>query len=314
MDGKIKEAAEFLMANDDFYILIHQSPDGDAVGSSHALWHVLRSMGKRARILCSDPIPDRFDFITSEYSDEDFEPKVIVTVDVAEPALLGEKLSGYADKVDFCIDHHISNRGYAKNSLVHADAAAACEVLFELFNSMEIPMTRQIATCLYTGIATDTGCFRFSNTTTDTHIAAAVLLTYRINHAAINRRMFEIKSKERIAIESYLSTHLEYECEDRVAVMPITIDVQKKFGMKDEDFDGLSSLALQAESVEVGITIKQKTEDKFKISFRSSNDVDVSAICSSFGGGGHVKAAGCTLFGTYEDVRNRLVSAVSEVL
>lgn len=314
MENKINAAAEFLKNNDDFYILIHQSPDGDAVGSSHALWHALRSMGKRARILCSDPIPDRFDFITNDYTDEEFEPKAIMTVDVAEKSLLGEKLSQYADRVDFCIDHHVSNKAYAKDTLLHADAAAACEVVFELFNAMEIPMTRAIATCLYTGIATDTGCFRFSNTTADTHIAAAVLVSYRINHAAINRRMFEIKSKERIALESYLATNIEYECDDKIAIVPITFGVQKKFNMKDEDFDGLSSIALQAESVEVGITIKQKTEDRYKISFRSSNNVDVSKICAVFGGGGHVKAGGCTLVGTYDEVREKLVSAAKEAL
>ena len=203
---------------------------------------------------------------------------------------------------------------FCEKRLIEADSAAACEVVYLVIKEMGVKITPQIARSIYTGIATDTGCFRFSNTTADTHIAAAVLVSYRINHAAINRRMFEIKSKERIALESYLATNIEYECDDKIAIVPITFGVQKKFNMKDEDFDGLSSIALQAESVEVGITIKQKTEDRYKISFRSSNNVDVSKICAVFGGGGHVKAGGCTLVGTYDEVREKLVSAAKEAL
>lgn len=314
MEKQFTEADEYLRNCGNVYILTHQSPDGDTLGSAFALWNALTFMGRKAKVLCSDEIPQKFEFLTNGYKDEEFEPDGIIAVDIAEQGLLGEKLMKYKDSIDLCIDHHVSNRRYAKRTLVMPDASATCEVIFQLFNAMRIQFSKQMATCLYTGIATDTGCFKFSNTSVDTHIAAAVLIAYRIDYARINRMLFDVKSKDRIALEAYIGEHTDYYFDDRLAIVPVTTDIQEKFNMKPSDFEGLSAMSTRVETIEVGIVIKQKSPDLFKISMRSTDKVNVSEICSKFGGGGHFKAAGCTLTGSFEDVRARLISAVEKAL
>lgn len=315
MDRLFAEAAQFLTECKDALILTHQAPDGDTLGSAFALQGALRLMGKKARVICHDSFPEKFKFITSHNDDDgDFEAQNIIAVDVADPRLLGEKLDEYKDKVDFCIDHHASNVQYAKNTLVIPEASATCEVLFRLFEQMQITPTLHMATCLYTGIATDTGCFKFSNTTIDTHIAAAVLIAYGVDYAWINRQMFDVKTKERIKLESFLGGKTEYFFDDRVALIAVTTDIQKEYSMTPNDFDGISALTTRVESVEIGIVIKQRGEKTFKISMRSTGNVNVGKLCVALGGGGHAKAAGCLLNGAFEEVKEKLIKCAGEAL
>lgn len=309
-----REAAEFLRNNDNYYILTHGTPDGDTIGSGFGLCGILRKMGKKANVYCSDPLPRRYDFMYEGYEELPFEPKAIVAVDVADPKLLGQKLSVYKDKVDLCIDHHISNTGYAARTLVEPDAAAACQVIYRLLSEEKLtePDTH-IAQCLYTGMATDTGCFRFDSTSPETHIAAAELMRYDIEAGKINRRMFEQKSKARLAVEQYILGNIEYYFEDRCAVAAVTLEEMTATGLPADEFEGLASLTTLLETVEVGIIIRQKEEHKFKVSMRSSGDTDVSELCRRFGGGGHVKAAGCTFETTLEDAKKQVLEAVAEL-
>lgn len=309
-----REAAEFLRNNDNYYILTHGTPDGDTIGSGFGLCGILRKMGKKANVYCSDPLPRRYDFMYEGYEELTFEPKAIVAVDVADPKLLGQKLSVYKDKVDLCIDHHISNTGYAARTLVEPDAAAACQVIYRLLSEEKLtePDTH-IAQCLYTGMATDTGCFRFDSTSPETHIAAAELMRYDIEAGKINRRMFEQKSKARLAVEQYILGNIEYYFEDRCAVAAVTLEEMTATGLPADEFEGLASLTTLLETVEVGIIIRQKEEHKFKVSMRSSGDTDVSELCRRFGGGGHVKAAGCTFETTLEDAKKQVLEAVAEL-
>ncbi len=307
------EAAELLKNCGNAYILIHQSPDGDCTGSGTAIYHMLKYMGKKARVICSDEIPPRYKFITDGYTDEEFEPDFIIASDVADINLLGRYKAIYGDKVDLCIDHHISNTFYAKKTLVCPDASAACEVVFELIKLLDIPVTEDITRCIYTGIATDTGCFKYENTTARCHeIVAELKRTHDIGYAHINREMFEVKSKGRIKIERAVTDIMEYYLDDRCTMICVTTDILKKWGVDASELEGLAGIPLQVEGVEVGVTIKQRDENSYKISMRSANNVNVSDICASLGGGGHVKAAGCLLNGTLDEVKKQIVAAVAE--
>lgn len=309
-----REAAEFLRNNDNYYILTHGTPDGDTIGSGFGLCGILRKMGKKANVYCSDPLPGRYDFMYEGYEELSFEPKTIVAVDVADPKLLGQKLSVYKDKVDLCIDHHISNTGYAARTLVEPHAAAACQVIHKLLSEEKLTEPdKHIAECLYTGMATDTGCFRFDSTSSETHIAAAELMRYGIAAGRINRRMFDQKSKARLAVEQYILGNIEYYFEDRCAVAAVTLEEMAATGLPADEFEGLASLTTLLETVEVGVIIRQKEEHKFKVSMRSSGDTDVSELCRRFGGGGHVKAAGCTFETTLEDAKKQVLEAVAEL-
>ncbi len=315
MDRFFADAAEFLENCEDALILTHNNPDGDTIGSAFALKEALRLMGKRAKVVCNEEFPERFDFITkTDEETEDFKEKCVIAVDIADTILMGENLEPYKDTVDLCIDHHETNKEYAKRTLVIPEAAAACEVLFKLFEQMQLPLNTRIATCLYTGIATDTGCFKFSNAGIDTHVIVAVLMAYGIDFPWINRHLFDVKTKKRIELESYLSQNIEYLYDDKVAIISVTDDIQKKFSMTSDDFDGITPLATRVETVEIGILIKQRGEDKFKISMRSTGDINVGKICATMGGGGHAKAAGCTVFGTFDEVKEKLIKTAGEYL
>ncbi|MGN0675078.1 MAG: bifunctional oligoribonuclease/PAP phosphatase NrnA [Oscillospiraceae bacterium] len=314
MQINLKETAEFLKSHDNYYILTHQSPDGDTMGSGFGLCYALRKNGKKANVLCSDEFPKRYHFMYEGYEPQKFSPETIVAVDVADRKLLGSKLAQYGDYVDLCIDHHVSNEDYAKKLLVYPDASAACEVLYRVLCEMGTEPDKQIAECLYTGIATDTGCFKYANTTQLAHTIAAKLMEYGINIEQINREMFDIKSKARLKVEQYINSAMEYYLDDKCAMAAVTLDTIKKAGLAQEEFEGIAGMSVQLEGVQVGVIIKEKDEGKFKVSMRSASDIDVSAICAKFGGGGHVKAAGCSLEGSLDDVKLRLLSGIAPAM
>lgn len=318
-----QKTAAFLQECEDVYILIHQSPDGDCVGSGYSLQAVLRQMGKRARVLCSDPIPARYEFLKPSEPEEDFEPKCVIAVDVADPKLFGRYCEEYHDRVDLCIDHHVSNLHYARRTLLFPDAAAACEILYKLYRFMEfmdgdvnIRFTEQIAKCLYTGMATDTGCFKFDNTTPETHIYTAQLMREfpDIRYGLINRSMFDVKTPSRLRAEMLMIQAMEYYLDGRCAMICMTQELRDRTGLDENDTEGLTNLPTQPEGVEVGVTLREREPDVFKISLRSAGDVNVSAICQTLGGGGHVKAAGCLLKGRLDDVKATILDAVKKGL
>ncbi len=314
MQINLKETAEFLKSHDNYYILTHQSPDGDTMGSGFGLCYALRKSGKKANVLCSDEFPKRYHFMYEGYEPQKFSPETIVAVDVADRKLLGSKLAQYGDYVDLCIDHHVSNEDYAEKLLVYPDASATCEVLYRVLCEMDFEPDKQIAECLYTGIATDTGCFKYANTTQLAHTITAKLMEYGINIEQINREMFDIKSKARLKVEQYINSAMEYYLDDKCAMAAVTLDTIKKTGLAQEEFEGIAGMSVQLEGVQVGVIIKEKDEGKFKVSMRSASDIDVSAICAKFGGGGHVKAAGCSLEGSLDDVKLRLLSGIAPAM
>lgn len=308
----MSETGSFLENCDNAYILVHQSPDGDCIGSGFALHSVLKSMGKRSAVICCDPFLKKFDYITAVENNSDFEPDTVIAVDVADTKLLGKYQEIYGDKVQLCIDHHVSNTGYAERTLLDSKASATCEVLYKLFTcTMGIEISDYTALCLYTGIATDTGCFKYENTSAETHeIAGEIMRQHKLNYAKINREMFDVKTAGRLRMESAVIDIMEYYLDGKVTVICITKELLDSLGVDSNDLDGCASLPLQVEGVEVGITIKEKAPASYKISMRSTGDVNVSEICSTLGGGGHAKASGCAMDGNLEDVKKALVEAV----
>ena len=310
----IAEAAQLLREQDRILILCHKSPDGDTLGSGFGLLHALRSMGKQVRLDCSDPIAQRYGYLQPE-SMEDFAPAYVVAVDVADTTLLGDKLSLWADKVDLCIDHHGSNKDYAKNLLLEADSAAACEVVYLVIKELGVPISQQIADCIYTGIATDTGCFRYSNTTIRTHRLAAELMELGARAAKINQWMFETLGRSRLAVEQEALATLEYHFDARCALIVLDRDMIQRNGATDDELDGISAIPRQIEGVWVGVTLKQlKDRSGYKISMRSTEEADASAICARLGGGGHARAAGCSIPGSVKQAKEAILAAISAEL
>ncbi len=301
----ILKTAQFLKECDDVLILTHQSPDGDTLGSGFALCYALRQIGKKANVVCSDPIPERYSYFTNEYFTQEFEVKTVIAVDVADKKLLGK----YEDTpAHLCIDHHPSNRLWAKETCLSPTSASTTELLSDILLALEVEFTPVICDCLYTGLTTDTGCFRYTNVTSHTHLVASALIVNGANAGEINRIMFETKSRARLAVEKDVYKNMEFFEDGKIAVVYITRELLEKTGACEEELEGVSALPRQIEGVKVGFTLREKEDGSFKISARTCEEVDACEICAVFGGGGHARAAGCSINRCLQDTRDLLIS------
>ena len=305
-----------LLGADDILILCHKNPDGDTLGSGAALCLALRRLGKTAAVLCSDPIPAMYAFLPITVFDGSFAPRFVVAVDVAGIQLFGDKnnMPRYAEHVDLCIDHHASNSGYAYESMVDGSAAAAAELLTSLIPELGVELTPDIAACLYTGLATDTGCFRFTNTTAATHRAAARLIEAGADVATLNERLFECRSHARMEAERMALESLEYYYGDRCAMICLTWDQIQAAGVAGAELEDLTSLPRSIEGVEVGLTLRQQKDGSYKISVRTGNQTNACSIARRLGGGGHPRAAGCEISGNLDNAKHAILDEVKKEL
>lgn len=289
-----KSAARLLRENDNILILTHRNPDGDTIGSGFALLHALKKLGKTVKVVCTDPFPEKYGYIAHSNNDDVGENPYVVAVDVADMELIGAQYRAkYEHGVNLCIDHHISNKEFAENLCLRS-CSATCEIIYDVIKAMGVEIDKSVADSLYTGIATDTGCFLFSSVTARTHIIAADLIEHGADFFEINRIMFETKSLGYFKLEAAALNTVEMHCGGKCAFMTVTMDMQKQAGTKDGDFDGIAGLPRKIEGVLVAVTFRETKDGNFKVSVRSHEPVNSSKICMNFGGGGHSRAAGCT--------------------
>ena len=312
----VDQAAALLRGADRVLILCHKHPDGDTIGCGSALCHALTALGKTAAVLCADPIPPRFAYTRPRLFRGEFEPALVAAVDVAGLQLLGEGglMPAYSRRVDLCIDHHAGNSGYAAATLLDAGAAAAAELLLEVIEAMGAPITPLIADCLYTGLATDTGCFRFANTTAATHRAAARLIEAGARVEELNTILFATKSRGQMEAERVARSHLTYALEGRVALIWLTGEETAASGADPADLEELTSLPIGIEGVQAGLTFRQQPDGSWRVSIRTAHGADACAIARRLGGGGHLRAAGCELHGTLDNVRSAVLAETAAVL
>ena len=306
------KAAKFLREHDKYLILTHASPDGDTLGSGYALCEALIKIGKQAKVVCPEEAPGKFDYL--KVMVDEFEHETVIAVDVADEKLLGNLCEQFSNKIDLCIDHHQSNLKFAKKLYLEGDSASACECVYNVINALGVEITPHIADCLYTGIATDTGCFKFSNTTARTHAIAAELFKKGANYSEINRVMFEVKSRQRVEMERLVLENIEFWFNGRCAIITVTQDMIKSTGCSGGDLDGITALSRQIEGVVIGITVREKADGKYKVSLRTFPPYDASQICKTFGGGGHANAAGCEFSCALDEVKEKLKAGIKDII
>lgn len=311
----LERVVSLLRGAQDIEILSHHFPDGDTLGCAAALCRALQRMGKRARCTCADPVSEKYSFLFDGIERQEFPAQFVVSVDVADSKLLGPVLAAkHAGKIDLCIDHHGSHQDFAENSYVDSTAAAACEIIYEVICRLGVEPDQVIAQAVYTGITTDTGCFRYSNTTARTHEIAAKVIRTGIDAGDINRRMFETKTRARLEMERSVLDSIAFYFDARCAVMCISRAMIEASGADEGDLDGLSAIPRQIEGVLVGVTMRERKIGGYKVSLRTQPQVNAAKICAEFGGGGHAAAAGCTLEEDFEPARERLLAAIGKVL
>ena len=310
---EMTQAAELLLERDDYHILIHGYPDGDTIGSGYALCRALRLLGKRANVVCAHEIPGVYSYIT-DLEQQEFEPRTIVAVDVADLKLLGGDPLEYEGRVLLGVDHHATNRMFAEYTWLDPDAVATCEMIYSLILALGVKPDVPMAEALYTGVSTDTGCFRFSNTTPQTHRIAARLMETGIDAAFINQKMFGTKSRRRIEIEKHILSHMEFHFGGRVAMIFVTTEMVQELHATEGDLEGITSIPREVEGVLIGLTFRQKADGSFKVSMRSQPPVNAGTLCALLGGGGHPCAAGCSVQGDLAVVKKQLLEICAKGL
>ena len=285
-------------------VLCHVRPDADALGSAMALSLWLQKKGSPARVVCADEIPERLRFLAEGVQDSillssvpaGFENARVITVDSASPAQLGELWEVFKERISLMIDHHERGTRYADGWVV--GCAATGEMIYDLIADSGEDMSPKCSELLYAAISSDTGGFRYSNTTPGTHLRAAVLLESGIDAARINHLLLEVKSQKVLAAEAEGFKHLHLYDDGKIAILLFSYDCKRDLELADEHLETLIDVARRVRGVEIAAAIRQPSaEPVFRLSTRASVDFDVSAVCATFGGGGHPRAAGATLTG-----------------
>lgn len=302
-----------LLTKDNIRIIAHRSPDGDTLGSCFALCEILRNMGKNAEVVCSDKVLEKLTVLTDGKKEllPTFTPDCQITVDVATEELLGREYEADAKNTDYAIDHHYTNTKYAKKTLLNGECSSAGEFLYYLLKDSETKITKKAARLLYAAIASDTGCFKFQNTCSSTHIAAAHLLEYGIETENLNKALFDEASADYIRFECDVVN--EMKLEDGIVLLPVSKAMMEKHGINERETDGLAYMLRRIQGVKVGATLRE-SDEKIRISIRSFSDVNVAEIAAQLGGGGHVKAAGCAIKGTLEEAQTILFDILKKSL
>ena len=307
------QAVGLLKEKDNILILTHRNPDGDTLGSGFALLRALKDMGKRARLINADVIPEKFAYLYEGITQDDFQEEFVVSVDVAEKKLLGgDFIEKYGERVNLAIDHHETSRLFAEKTYCESDSASCCEIVYLLIKAMGTPITKEIADCIYTGCSTDTGCFKYSNVTPRTHRIAAELIEAGADHSRINVRMFETKTMGDFMLQKMCLDSLEVFGEGKVALISVSKDMLLQCGVDKSALDAIKPITRQIEGVEIGITVKEESDGKTGISVRTGESFDASAICAHFGGGGHMRAAGCEIKGSIEEAKEQIKKYIIE--
>ena len=311
----VREAAGFLKQHDGYLILTHKRPDGDTIGCAAGLCRALRVMGKTAYVLPNEDATALLGgYLDGLTAPDGFAPDTVVSVDVATLGLLPPNAEPYKDCIDLAIDHHPSQEFFAKETCLEADKAACGEIVWKLCGELGA-MDADIATPLYVAVATDCGCFVYSNTTPHTHRAAAALMEAGADYKTLNKKHFRTKSMPRMKLEGLILQHMHLYHGGTVAVAPISLAMMAEAGATSEDTDDLAAFLGQIAGVLHTATIREHEGGECRISVRTKADeLDACAVCARLGGGGHKAASGCTVKGTVEEAEGAILAAIDAQL
>lgn len=291
-------------------ILTHARADGDAIGSAYALARICRALGKQATVSSDGGAPDRLKFLTEEYPATLMAEDLVISVDVASPEQLGALKDEWTDRVDIKIDHHRISPDFGKVRWVDPEAAAAGELVFEIAKAAGV-RDSSTADLLYAAISSDTGSFKYSNTSERTFEIARTLKEWGADTARISEKLYENMSVREARADGYIYTNMRFAREGKLAYVIITKKSKDALGTLDEDYGNASSLLRGIEGVELAVAAKENDDGSYKLSTRSKEQVDCAALCARFGGGGHIRAAGATVIS--DDIEG-LILSLGEVL
>ncbi len=313
-----------LKKTDNFLLASHVNPEGDAVASVLALDSLLRRLGKKTLIACEDPFPERLACLPNERwnqvkdvtPDRKFDALVVADCPTLERIGSVQKLLAPGAKI-FNIDHHISNARFGHYNYIQPTAAACGEVIYDMFKRFRLKINQEEATALYVSISTDTGSFKYSNTTVKSHQIASELIQTGIDIEKINDALYATYSLEKIQLYSLLLAKVQTTSDETVAWVGLTRNDLKRTGATYEDTEGFIDFLKYIKEVQFAFFMSEmdgSQNGQVRVSFRSKGEHDVSQVAAHFGGGGHKKAAGCTIQGTLEEATQRILEQIKLAL
>ena len=309
------ETADFLTGSDRFTILTHRRPDGDTLGSSALLCRGLRSLGKTAHILANPEITEKYAHLHAGLTKPAPEAgDTLVCVDVASPGLFPEAFAACKENISLRIDHHATATSFTQRELVEPQAAACGEIVYAVLTEMGVTLDIPMAEALYTAISTDTGCFRYANTTADTFAVAAVCAKVSPNLFEINQALFDTNSLGRLRLQGWLVEHALFLLGGTVAICALPLAVERELGLTEDDLENISGFPRSIEGVKIAATLRENPDGLKKLSVRAVPGYDAGAICAKFGGGGHKGAAGANLNLPMDEAVQAVRAAIEETL
>ncbi len=325
---QLKEAAAYIRDRDDFLIVSHVQPDGDAISSTVTVAWALAKLGKRYTMLNEGPVPSRLRFLwnSSEIRamDESGQEATaapakpyrnVICVDCADYGRIGRAVQWFAPDAELLnIDHHPTNNGFGRVNLMKFHAAATAEILFELLDELGLEPDADAATAIYTGLLTDTGGFRYSSTSPLVMAMASRLLEAGVNGPELAEHLLERMTAGQLRILQRGLSRLELSEDQRIAWLWVTSEDLEETGATNEDLEGLVNYPRNIEGVEVGLLFKQNGQQSVKVSMRSAGKVNVAEVAQRFGGGGHVRAAGCRFTEPLPEVIRKTIEDVRKAL
>ncbi|MFD1394840.1 bifunctional oligoribonuclease/PAP phosphatase NrnA [Kroppenstedtia eburnea] len=317
-----KQALAFVSEPGPYLVVSHLHPDGDAIGSTLAVGWILKRLGKQVVMVNESPVPDKFRFLpeaerilSPDEAGAEGPYRRVIAVDVADRERMGSVCQLLAAEAEVLnIDHHPTNDRFGTTNLVIPGAAATAEILCHWSRRLQVEWDRELATCLYTGLLTDTGGFRYANTTPEVMELASGLLRHGVEPGAIADRVIETMTRGQLALLRRALDTLTFSDDGQVGWIKLTREDFRSSGAREEDLDGIVNYARNVAGVDVGILFRETDGQGIKVSLRSREIVDVGKLAQSMGGGGHARAAGCSLTGTLDEAEKSLLEQVKAAL
>ena len=311
----IDNIKEEIQKAQDVVILTHENPDGDAIGSSLAMYLTLKKLGKQVDVIIPE-FPKVYSFLPSAEEIKKEGKEEIYDLAICVDVTGISRLNGYSKyfedaKVKIQIDHHQVNEMFADYNFVDPASPACAQNLIFIIEQLGVEIDKEIGTCLLTGIITDTGGFKYEGVSAETFEFTSWLLAKGVNVSDVYKKVMQMKSRANFELRRLIMDRMEFIHDNKVTFTYMTLEDEKNVGAMPGDNEGLVEIGRDIEGVEVSILIREKTNG-YKVSLRSNEYVNVSDICVVFGGGGHKKAAGCDMHGSFEQIKAQILSEVEK--
>ncbi len=305
------ECARWLEAGDNYLVLTHRRPDGDTLGSGALLCRMLRALGKTAHILKNPEITPKYAPLHAGLTVDAAQPGMtLVCVDTASPSMVPDAFRDLLGEIRLRIDHHGTATSFTDFELVEPESASCGEILWDLMGELGLFLDKPMAEALYTALSTDTGCFRYANTTAHTFLAAAACAQAGGDLHSINQAIFDTNSHAKLRLQGWMAENTRLFCGGRLALCALPLQVERDLGVTEDDMENISGFPRSIEGVHMAATLRQQPSGGVKLSVRALPGMDAAAVCARFGGGGHKGAAGASLDMALEDAAKAVEEAM----